>query len=496
MRKLTTLITLLVSPVFAALPPLVQWNVQTGTSLTIGADTNGGGFVSGGTGTDYSKQAAAQFSGTNLASLTGTTNPCTISSVTHNFASTDVDNIIQITAGTSWTTGFYRIVSAAANIATLDRACGSAATLTGGTWALGGALATLSKAYAACQSGANTPSNPTVWVNGTTALTTTLTPDGAACPSITTQGYSATYGDAGRAIITTATNSVRLISFAGSLGWATFRQIDFTTTAATPTDFIYASTTNLYYGLLIDNCTLTGAAGGTAVGILGDFNTDYYFYHLYILNSRITAMSGDAIKNGGNTYIIASSIDNNAKWGSDTQSQVSPQVMLCIDSVIASNGSGGGSGGILFQQGTGGGGISWGCDYYNNTGPGWQQSTRQTSIFYNNMYDSNSSYGIAGGTNLSSIGPLAFGYSGFRNNGTAQTQISMVGTNNPTVTVSPFTTPGTDFSLNSTAGGGAALKGAGFPGTVPHSGTGFRDVGALNGNAGAAGGASNSAYAQ
>jgi hypothetical protein len=35
---------------------------------TTGVDTNGGGFVTGATGTDFSQQNAAQYSGTNLAS--------------------------------------------------------------------------------------------------------------------------------------------------------------------------------------------------------------------------------------------------------------------------------------------------------------------------------------------------------------------------------------------------------------------------------------------
>ncbi len=493
MRKLTTLTALFVflcASASAALPPLVQWNVQTGTSLTIGSNANGGGFVSGGTGTDYSKQAAAQFSGTTLASTNGTTGGgCTITASTHNFVATDVDNIIQISAGTNWTTGFYRVVSAAANAATLDRACGSSATLSSGTWALGGALATLAQAYSACQSGAATPSAPTVWVNGTSTITTTLTPDGAACPAITTQGYSATYGDSGRAIITTATNSTRLISFAGSNGWATFRQIDFTTSAGTPTNLIYASTSNIYYSLLIDNCTLTG---GT-IQILGDFNTDYYFHHLTILNSHLTGASSDGIRNGGNTYIIGSKIDSEGGYANNQQSQITPQVVMCIDSVIQGNTAGG----INMPQGTGGASISWGCNYYNNTTTGWSMATRQAILMYNNMFDSNTTAGIGGGSNtISTNGTVAHGYSGYRNNGGGNTPTVLpAGVSDPTVSVSPWVTPGTDYTLNTTVGGGAALKGAGFPGTVPSSGTGARSIGALEPVA-SAGGAINSAYSQ
>ena len=118
----------------AALPSGIAWEVRS-----TGNDSNGGGFVTGASGTDYSQQDGAQFSGTNLA-VDGTTNT-KVSSAAHNFAATDVGNLIHITAGTGWTSGFYEIVSVASNEATLDRSPAAVGT-TGGTWAEGGALAT------------------------------------------------------------------------------------------------------------------------------------------------------------------------------------------------------------------------------------------------------------------------------------------------------------------------------------------------------------------
>src|ERR1044071_7124465 len=102
------------------------WDVRT-----TGSDNNGGGFVIGSSGTDYSQQDASQYSGTNLASTNGTTNPSVVTSATHNFVAADVGNIIRITAGSNWTTGYYQIVSVSSNAATLDRAVGTAATLSG-----------------------------------------------------------------------------------------------------------------------------------------------------------------------------------------------------------------------------------------------------------------------------------------------------------------------------------------------------------------------------
>jgi hypothetical protein len=117
---------------------------------TTGVDTNGGGFVTGAAGSDYSQQDAAQYSGTDLA-IDATTNT-KVTSATHNFVAADVGNLIQITAGASWTTGFYQIVSVASNAATLDRSPG-ATSLTGGTFAVGGALLTISKAAAGVAAG-------------------------------------------------------------------------------------------------------------------------------------------------------------------------------------------------------------------------------------------------------------------------------------------------------------------------------------------------------
>jgi hypothetical protein len=52
----------------------------------------------------------------------------------------DVGNLLHINSGTNWTAGWYQIVSAAGNNATLDKACGSSASLTSGTYHVGGAL--------------------------------------------------------------------------------------------------------------------------------------------------------------------------------------------------------------------------------------------------------------------------------------------------------------------------------------------------------------------
>lgn len=111
--------------------------VVTNTSVGVAST----GTPTGGTfGIDYSQGTSSITNNTDLASTNGTTNPSTITSAGSPFGRNHVGNIIHVTAGTSWTAGWYEIVSVSGSTATLDRAVGSSATLSSGTFALGGAM--------------------------------------------------------------------------------------------------------------------------------------------------------------------------------------------------------------------------------------------------------------------------------------------------------------------------------------------------------------------
>lgn len=115
----------------------VAWEIRTTATA---ANVNGGGFDNSLGGTDYSQQDASQYNFTDLASSNGTNASPQVTSASHSFVTADNGNIINITAGTNWTTGRYKIVSTSAGAATLDRAVGSSASLTAGTFRVGGAL--------------------------------------------------------------------------------------------------------------------------------------------------------------------------------------------------------------------------------------------------------------------------------------------------------------------------------------------------------------------
>src|SRR5262249_2814078 len=128
-------------------------------------------------------------------------------------------NCMQITAGTGFTPGFYQIQSVLAGVATLDRDVGTAP-LTGGTYAVGGALATVSKALTA-----NTASNKIfVKASGVLSVTTDIALNNNLSPSSgvpmnVLQGYTTTRSDMGKASIQITADNVTAINAGSNAGW-------------------------------------------------------------------------------------------------------------------------------------------------------------------------------------------------------------------------------------------------------------------------------------
>lgn len=113
-----------------AIPANTVWEVRYD-----GDNTNGGGWVTGSSGTDYSQQAAAQWSVTDAV----TNNTTTITSATANFNSSVVGNVLYIVVGG---TAYRRYVTTYTNSTTIV----VDATLSAGsgqTMKIGGAVATM-----------------------------------------------------------------------------------------------------------------------------------------------------------------------------------------------------------------------------------------------------------------------------------------------------------------------------------------------------------------
>lgn len=140
-----------------AVQATAQWWVRTD-----GDNTNGGGYDSGisGAGTNYSDQASAQLSLTDLA--TASAGSTTLTSVTGGFTAAMIGNAIQIVSGTNSVPNSFYFITAYTdtNTVTLDRACDDGVGgLSGGSGKVGGAAANLEIYSGAVYSGgnANTP---------------------------------------------------------------------------------------------------------------------------------------------------------------------------------------------------------------------------------------------------------------------------------------------------------------------------------------------------
>jgi len=414
-------------------------------------------------GIDYSQQDAAQVTvdgATITATVHSTTSQLTITG--HTVAAADVGNILLVDGGTA-TAGRYEIqgVDIANNRWILDRSAGTAAqTATG---AMGGAL--LSPAVAA---GAKVAGND-VWIrSGTYAITTTssnvaggIVLDNTGSASTTNrsryEGYQTTRGDLGTAPVLSADVGVTSVTLfqSTSAGIAVVNvEIEGNSrsglTGLSYTGGVLASVT--LDRVKARNCPTLGIgmnptagnispiyaygclATGCGIGISAQRNAHLYFCEAY-------ANSGVGISCGTNATSAA----------------------YCLSYANGSDGLGG-AGAVTYiacvAYGNGGVGIvaplqALNCIAEGNTGVGYSGLTNQSRLQYCAGYNN------AGGNYSTSI-VLPANVVGF-----------------VAYSASAFTDAAAgDFSLNSTAGGGAALRTAGVPGTMPRgTTTGHLDIG-------------------
>jgi hypothetical protein len=139
MKYITLVLLFAASASYAAIPSTTVWELRT--TATAG-NVNGCGFDSADAaiGTDYSQQDTYQSSGAALSSTNGNVSTAAVTASGYTFNTTNwVGNVIHVTAGTNWTQGWYVIVATDTLGLVLDRAVGTAASLTNGTFYIGGA---------------------------------------------------------------------------------------------------------------------------------------------------------------------------------------------------------------------------------------------------------------------------------------------------------------------------------------------------------------------
>lgn len=445
-----------------ALAAATVWEVRT-----VGLDTNGGGFVAGATGTDYSQQNAKNTAGADISTVdavaAGTT---TITSATANFGTSIVGNIIYLAGGSGTITGVWRQVTARPSSTSITIDVLVAAS-TGMTLNIGGALLTISQALT------NMTADNRIFVKaGTYSIAATLTCSTGGSisggPHSALIGYSTVRTDKGMPTIQASAGSFALITQSGT-GFVVRNFILDCNSKTTSTGLNQTGSFTQVYNLKIINFTVKGAIlqGGSFFsdcevtgGIVGA---------TYAIDSGNGGIIGrcnvhdnvcTGINAGQNTKLYSSLITNNTGASSDG-------VAVGVD-VFVDN-----------------------CTIYGSGRDGIRSNGFNSVIEWkNNLIVGNAGFGI----NSQGSWPADYPYDGnayFNNtlgnrggvDNTASYNATLIYVNALDVILSgdPFTNAaGNDFSLNSTVGAGAAARGAGIPSSfLGGSSIGHLDFGAV-----------------
>lgn len=425
-----------------------------------GSDTNGGGYKTGATGTDYSQQNAAQYA------LTGLTTAAANAIILSASAAADmVGNLIQITGGTNFITGIYEITSVSVGVSiTVDRNCTSAAGVSG-TANVGGAFATPAKAVASL-----TVEGQIAYIKATATYSvgtgiTTAAGINSGLGIIRIIGYTTTRGDGGRATLQ-ATAAINI--FTDGQGGFRFENLILDGNANTGVlGFVLNNSASAIYNCVIKNflasgvslvgigtsivqSEVTGCVGSYSTGGISTNSTNSLIKNCYIHDNTT---SGIGVINYG-THIIGNVIANNTGASSDGV-QLNPAYSSSRCNVI---------GNVFYKNGR---------DGYRNT------HTYVSCEISNNIFEQNVGIGL----NTSIMSPVSsdilIHHNAYHGNGTARSG-NNAGTGDVMLTGDPFTNAASnDFSLNNTAGAGAACRATGYPGVMIGGGTGYEDIGAL-----------------
>ena len=425
-----------------ALSAATVWEVRP----TVGSDNNGGGFVTGASGTDYSQQTSPQYALTGIASA-GAGATVLYASAAANM----VGNIAQVISGTNFTTGFFQITSVSVGVSiTLDR---SVCTGVGasGVINIGGALATIG-AINSVYIGGNI-----VYVKATGNLTvsSTLT---LTVSNLTFIGYTTTRGDNGQVTWTTSTNSTQLVTGNGP-DYIAFYNFYFSNSASTRAQGFKANSAPCN-AWLCQNCVFDGFS----YGIDGDFITQNQFDRITFVSCEFKNCTTYGIANSGITNLIDCYVHNNTTAGvymADLQQH--PQLSIIRSVIGPANGNG-----VLLN--TDNVLALWfeNSVFYDNTNAGFTKNGSGSGDLHtiiNCIFYDNGTYGIDYvNYGISDIVPFVAN-NAFGANGTAARRNYPFGTaTDITLSGNPFNNAaGGDFTTNATAGAGGACRGAGFP---------------------------------
>lgn len=467
-----------------ALPTNSVWEVRP----TAGNDTNGGGFIAGAAGTDFSQQNGKNTVGSNKSVTDGVgAGSTTIASASAGFTSAIVGNIV------FFDSAWYQVVSLTNGTSVVvDRNTSSG---TGLTLNIGGALATVSTAYA------NATQSNTIYVkgSGTYTVSATLTLTGANELPLTFIGYTTVRGDNGRVTWTTATDSTTLVKFGSPGTNFIFMNFAFTNTASVRATGFDGGLSGQSWGLRLSNCSFDGFT--TAIG-LGYINSVHYnLARLLMDGCEVKNSSSHGVNCSGGAHFIDCYIHDNGGHG--VLASVVQSGTVVGNAIVLERCAiwGNTANGLYSEFGNGAQSqnSSWfHCIHCAIGGNGAQGIELTGSVSTNNyqpltvtnsVIESNGSFAIINDS-TDGLGVFFLKNNAFRANTSGNYSGTGLGSqaSDITLTAECFTNPGSgDFTLNGSAGGGALLKAAGYP-TILGSGTSTNlSIGPMQAAAAAAG---------
>ncbi len=451
-----------------ALATSLVWEARSAGNIN-----NGGAYMPGSSGTDWSQQNSPQYA------LTGVTSSGSGSTLLTASAATDmVGNVGKVVSGTNVNLGWFQVSSVVAGVSiTFDRAVATGVAVSV-VLNIGGAVSAVGDIVAAIGDGNKIYAKNSSTETRSTALTFTV--------GAIVIGYGSTRGDGGQYTITTSTNSIDLVAFNNANNppsGSTFQNLALSTTAGTAGDGIHSINGSLNPALAIINCSLSGFS----TNVIGDWQAASTFFPLTIMNSEIKNAVVDGIANTGPTQIFGCYIHGNGRDGIRriAANGSSPTGAYFVSHTVVYNNTAVGVNNQCNQvQGNADGtGFAFltidHCTIMSNGTDGVQQTNQSTGTYMlsltNTIIYGNTTTGVHQGTSSQGLSiDLNNAYGG---NGTDVTNWAK-GSGAVTLTSNPCTNPsGGDFTLNGTAGAGAACKGAAFN-AFPF-GTGNSDIGAV-----------------
>ena len=464
-RKLISFF-LLSSLAIAAVPATAVYEVRP----TNGVDTNGGAFIPGSSGTDYSQQNAAQYA------LTGLTTAAANAIILSASASADmVGNLIQITGGTNFTTGQYQIVSVSVGVSiTVDRNVTSAAGAAG-TGNIGGALKTLGKVCGIFAAANQNATGQTAWVKAEATITTgaqiTCSPNGGSSNNQATQinGYTTSRGDSGQVTIQANAGSAFTLLFMQVTGPVIIR--NFILDGNSRTTLQCGQFLGAY--VQVENFKATNCPNG---GFLFN-NTNNSCWRCLSTGNGAYGFSME--QGNGPNFATDSVAVNNTGTGFFGAVFSCTRCLSGNNTGVSSDGFGGTNG--LGKNSTYA--VLDHCIAYANGRDGFFFGTAITArvLFLNNIAWGNTTTDVLFGTAVTS-GGITGDYNAY-----ATSSGYPVGAHDVTLSVDPTVAGASNnFALNNTTGGGAAIRAKAFPGVLATGGTGFADLGPLQSQAASA----------